>query len=364
MHNKRIFFLELSILIFIVILKFVFLNWLTLYANIFNLIFWLIIGFVTTRLLGHYNDRHVCRATIIKSSIITVVISLIITFFCGLITGFDVNIVSLSIIPKVLSLLVMIVSQELIRYIIAKKSSNDYISLIVLTILYIVLDIVLISELTLVKLSVSILPIITRHLLFSYLAYNISYIPNIIFKLFFYIIPVITPIIPSTNQYLKMAFLSIIPILFYIYSRMTLKNSVNERYIPINKKPYLVYIPVLVFFAFIIILITGFFRYQIMAIGSSSMNPTISIGDAIIFEKNDKFENLNKNDIIVYRHNGKYVTHRIDSVNKEEHVYQTKGDNNPKVDDYTVTPEDIVGVYRFKIPFLGYPTLWFHNLLK
>ena len=119
---------------------------------------------------------------------------------------------------------------------------------------------------------------------------------------------------------------------------------------------------------FIVGLVSGVFRYQIMAIGSGSMEPIYYMGDAVIFEKIELEEQsiIEKGMIICYKHGAKYVTHRVvDIVTKDgQMLYQTKGDNNKENDGYLVNAQDVVGIVKLRIKSIGWPTIWFQELIS
>ena len=52
------------------------------------------------------------------------------------------------------------------------------------------------------------------------------------------------------------------------------------------------------------------------------------------------------------------------SYEEEEWRYITKGDANADPDAGYVTAEDIVGLSNFKIPSLGQPALFVHNMIE
>ena len=111
----------------------------------------------------------------------------------------------------------------------------------------------------------------------------------------------------------------------------------------------------------IVMLTSGYFRYYAVTIGSSSMTPTIKVGDVVIVKKlkKNELEKIEKGDILVYKHDGKLIVHRlveIKTLNKTKY-YITKGDNNIVNDSYVVTKDDIIGVKFIKIPYIGMPTV-------
>ena len=97
-----------------------------------------------------------------------------------------------------------------------------------------------------------------------------------------------------------------------------------------------------------------------IGIGSQSMMPTINKGDAVILRKVSKNNHLKKGDIIAFKRANKIVVHRINEVTKNggDRVYVTKGDANNGVDSTVVYPKQVKGVFRVKIPFIAYPTVW------
>ena len=52
---------------------------------------------------------------------------------------------------------------------------------------------------------------------------------------------------------------------------------------------------------------------------------------------------------------GTLITHRVIKVLPDEAGYITKGDANQSQDDITLKPENIKGVERIRVPYLGIP---------
>lgn len=104
--------------------------------------------------------------------------------------------------------------------------------------------------------------------------------------------------------------------------------------------------------------LVSIFGYSNLKIISGSMEPKIQIGDMIIIKKSNTYE---VNDIVTYREEDYFVTHRI--VEIDENGITTKGDNNNKVDNDTITNEDIVGKVVLIIPGLGNIISTFNNPL-
>ena len=113
----------------------------------------------------------------------------------------------------------------------------------------------------------------------------------------------------------------------------------------------------------IVMLISCKFKYGILVVGSSSMTGTIDKGDAVVFERYDKQE-LEDGQIIVFVKDNVKTIHSIESivVKNNETIYYTKGTNNQQRDEGYRTDKDIIGVVKFKIIDIGWPTIWLNDL--
>lgn len=98
---------------------------------------------------------------------------------------------------------------------------------------------------------------------------------------------------------------------------------------------------------------TGPFHF--MTVTGTSMEPTITSNDIIVIDSGETSIELGT--IISYYYQFEdnpslfIITHRVIGFAPEG--YRTKGDGCAYADNYVVTPEDVIGVMRFKIPYLG-----------
>lgn len=91
------------------------------------------------------------------------------------------------------------------------------------------------------------------------------------------------------------------------------------------------------------------FGMKAFTIETSSMEPTLKIGDVVIVKKVESSD-LEVGDIITFRNsNGELVTHRIAQIDYENKVFTTKGDKNNINDIELVTYDNIEGIKIFKI---------------
>lgn len=102
--------------------------------------------------------------------------------------------------------------------------------------------------------------------------------------------------------------------------------------------------------------IPSFFGWKPFIVLSGSMETQIMTGDVVVVKKIDTKE-LKENDIVAFKDTDNIViTHRIIEIIKDENEnteYKTKGDNNNDEDNGYVKPEQIEGIYKFRIGKLG-----------
>ena len=100
---------------------------------------------------------------------------------------------------------------------------------------------------------------------------------------------------------------------------------------------------------FIGLYIFGITPYVVL---SGSMETAIETGSLCFVNKNVKYEDIKKNDVVAYRTDkGVLVTHRV--VRIDENGFVTKGDSNPSQDGY-LKKESYIGKNVFSIPKVGY----------
>lgn len=84
-----------------------------------------------------------------------------------------------------------------------------------------------------------------------------------------------------------------------------------------------------------------FLGYRILQVQTGSMYPTLEVGDYILIKKEKEYK---ISDIITYKNNNYFITHRIVSMDP----IITKGDNNNTNDD-AIKEEYIIGKYIMKL---------------
>ncbi|MGH7642372.1 MAG: signal peptidase I [Candidatus Dormibacteria bacterium] len=112
------------------------------------------------------------------------------------------------------------------------------------------------------------------------------------------------------------------------------------------------------------------FGQTFLVILSGSMTPTLDAGDVILDRTltASQAAHLHKGQVITFEAGpasapaSVLITHRIYKVSsvqnpqtyKQNPVYETKGDANISPDGNTLHPDQILGVYEYRVPFAGY----------
>ena len=307
---------------------------------------------------------------------------LILYYLFGIIIGYAENNnyltvygLTVFIIPTILK----IVFKEHLRNSLLTKSGNNKFLIIYTFLLFVMIDIL--PALSILNMSnmhdvflfnaLVLLPSITVNISATYINIKVGYMPVIIYLLIFSLYQYIIPIVPDPSEYLKAVIEFVLPILILFKVRKIVnKYSDEDKEIDRNYKKSSIIILIIPIILTIIIIyfVSGYFRYYALAIASGSMHPVFDRGSVVIIEqinnKYDNYDKLKEGEIIAYRTEKAIIVHRlIRIVNTGNEVYYyTKGDANEGEDDYLIKKENIIGIVRFKIPYIGYPTVWFSEI--
>ncbi len=94
-----------------------------------------------------------------------------------------------------------------------------------------------------------------------------------------------------------------------------------------------------------------------MVVQTGSMEPTIMTGD-MIFSKVIAPEDVKVDDIISFydpavTREKQVLTHRVKAIDPKTGAFTTMGDANDKEDNMLVPPENLIGIYKTRIPVVG-----------
>ena len=299
-------------------------------------------------------------------------VSGIIIYALGLIIGFThgYKIIYNSIVFRIIPMILITIIVEYLRAIIVKHSFGNKKSLIIISIVLSLIPIILeINYGTLtnsyekfVFLSTIILPSIAESFLCTYLVHRDNQFSSIIFKLVVQLYMYIIPIVPNLGYYLYAVLKIVVPfIIFYIINKNLLVEENKKSVAKMNRRIFS--IPILIAALILVALVSGIFKYKLIAIATDSMKDLYARGDAVIIEYL-KPEEIHVGDVMVFRHSNKVITHRVIEIKDKNGkiYYNTKGDNNKSADGFVTEDKDVIGRVDFVIKYIGYPTIYIEEL--
>lgn len=111
--------------------------------------------------------------------------------------------------------------------------------------------------------------------------------------------------------------------------------------------------------------VAGVFPYKTIVVASDSMKGEMSRGDVVVY-RDYEGQMIENGQIILFNRDNTLVIHRVVDIKKINGVYRyyTKGDANDGIDTGYITNEALVGITTMKIKYIGYPTVWLHDVFK
>lgn len=349
------------------------------YIDVFNIIFFIIFGIICFNLFGYAKCRKNTKRMVLQTIIIWILVYYFLIYMSGIVLGFLISPYALTlsgILTNMLPVIILIVLQESVRYMFIRIKGDNYKNVIIFTILFIILDLIVgyhvynlaTLEGVLKFLGLLFLPTISKHFLLSYLSYKAGITSAILYRIILDALVFILPIVPNLSVYLETVIKFSFPILLFLSLDRGLEKYEKNKSTKKVKNKKFIYVPITCCLIILISLVSGLFKYHMIAIGSGSMKPNINVGDAVIIEKLEKeeFALLDEGDVLAFRYDGRVVVHRIEEIKLLQDTYEfvTKGDANKELDDYTVTEDMVVGRVDVRIPYIGLPSVWLNDLFN
>jgi len=215
----------------------------------------------------------------------------------------------------------------------------------------------------------SIFPLLALNFVLTHVAFSGSYKACFILRGVFALLPVLSPILPDITKFLWAIIIYIVMLAaFVIYERSTRSAPAARR--PRRRYGWTAYSLPAVLIAVSLFFGSGLAPWNPVAIASESMTGEFDKGSLVLVEKvpKDKVETtVQVGEVIQFNSGAISVVHRVIDIAHTpfgEQVYITKGDYNPYPDNLPVKPDQVVGIARAHIPYIGYPAILMMTLMN
>lgn len=351
-----------------------------IYTNIINPIFW---SGIIIYLLWYMKNYYIRMSSNKKYLLYIIIISCVhvmVYFYLGFVFGFSkspYNYKIATILKNIFIYIIPIIGIEMTRGILViQNKSNKPVIFFLTTILILIninynalLDLAYNKELLFQYICSYIFPSISAGILYTYLTLIGSYLLPLTLRIFYRLAITFLPTLPNIDWFVIGSLGILSPFIIYMLFKFKLtkeKNTIKKKHhIFSNTFPKISYMVTLILAITLICFMLGVFKYEPIVILSNSMESTFCRGDAVIYKKltDSELKQIPLYSIIVYTIGEQNVAHRIVSITKENDTvfYQTKGDSNNVPDTHLVTPNQIKGIYSFKIKYIGFPSVWLYN---
>ena len=210
-------------------------------------------------------------------------------------------------------------------------------------------------------------PAIISNLLYNYLSKRYGFYPNLVFRAITILHAYTLPIKSGISDSLLNFFNILLPIGIYLFIDSLFERK--RRYALGNTSKFwrvlstILTIVVLIIMIGTVMLISNQFYYGAYVIATESMTGELNRGDVAIYESYEE-QLIIEGQVIVFEQNGSAIVHRVVDIEIINGItrYHTKGDANEDWDADYILDSDIIGLVNYKLPFLGYPTLWVRSL--
>ena len=373
---KKSDFLSLGLLGAIVLISLV--NIATHTLNEYTLCLVLLIGFIIFYIkAGFRKNKNRIESDVILSILVYLAFYYLVTYIIGFFIGFNRNVYSrelIMIIKNIFPVILFIIISEILRYSINFRAKDNKILTFISFLAFVLItntltfadlhrsgysDVMVVIK----QLGLFILPSITTNILLTFMSIRVGYKSNIIYRLIMEIPLYILPIFPNFGDYIESVLRLSLPIVFYIWLYRYLEKKKSKKIVFSEKKHIftLFRFNVGLLCVILVYFISGLFKYQSLVIATGSMKPSIGVGDVVIVNKKDweKENTLRPGEVLCYRKESMVICHRIIQTVRsgQETFYVTKGDNNEVADQLLVKRSQIVGLVKYKVKYIGYPTV-------
>lgn len=327
----------------------------------------IVIRFMQLKKVDNINKKNIIILVLVLS-----IIHIGFLYFIGIWAGFYKNSNSLNFTTLYTSILpyaIIAICSEIIRKIFITRQNKK--NIIIVTIALILAEVTAyftqysiktLSDI-LVLIGYISLPAISTNILCNYMVKRYGLIPNIIYRIITSVYIYIFTILPDIYIFFQSVYRMVYPYFVYMILSRYFENNKFEKAIKNKKRNLIMFCICTIIIVVYIMLVSCEFKYGILVVGSSSMAGVIDKGDAVVYEQY-KNQPLEKGQVIVFIKDNKKMIHGIEDIQirNDETIYYTKGSNNQQQDEGYRTTNDIIGVVKFKIIKIGWPTIWVNDL--
>ena len=352
-------------------------------SNVFNVymyaLFLLIPLLFFIGMYGFNRTKNMNEKRVFTNVAIVITAYFLITYLLGLTIGFNKSVLKSFSVPNfrynIIPLVVIVFISEFLRFLFIDKSNKSKKVAVVTCLLLIVFTASMNykeynfedTNQLFYYIGYMVLGNISKNIFLTIQCFHAGFRNNILYRLIMEGYIFIIPLTPALGPYVSTVMEIFIPVIcsFVVYN--SIKKEKMAKPVDFDKKNYVAG----VLFILVILVVmsnSGFFKIQNLTIGSNSMKPYMSKGDVIIIEKmkGKELEEFEKGDILVFRYNTKIISHRIQDIIKRDNMYYfvTKGDNNEQNDNNLVKEDDVIGIVRYRIRYIGLPSIWVKEMFS
>lgn len=303
------------------------------------------------------------------------IIYLVIFYMFGMYVGYKpaaVKFSFLNLFKYILPIVVIIYSTEFIRA--RFLSENNKISLTVTFVFGVLVDLIVYTNVYqlhslngfLLVLGYVFFASCSANLLYNYISIRYGMKSVIVYKLITTLYMYIIPVVPDLYIFFKSFMRMLYPYIIYVILENIFSKVRKENAILYDNKRSFISVILLVFMVLVVMLVSCKFLYGVLVVGSGSMSGSINKGDAIIYRQFNKNDEVKVGDIIVFNKDDVKIVHRLVEIKyiNGKYRFYTKGDKNQEMDEGYLEDEDITGVVKLRIKYIGLPTLYFREMFN
>lgn len=211
------------------------------------------------------------------------------------------------------------------------------------------------------------LPAVLSNCLYHYVSKRYGIYPNLAYRLITTLHAYVFPVSSGIPNALLNLLRILLPITIYLFIDALFEKKRHYALKKTKRSSRMISITltalVLVMMIGTIMIVSNHFRYGAYVIATESMTGELNKGDVAICERFED-QTIQRGQVIAFEKNNSVTIHRVLDIRIINGItrYYTKGDANEDQDFGFVTNAEVIGIVDYKLPYVGYPTLWMRSL--